>query len=146
MDNDLFTATETLNNAFKEVLKKEQVKNKKWNIRAQINRLRKALAQRNLTISEKLLVCYGTEENLFPSKTGVKQTQQEIRAKRKNAFNEYHELLTKFCELPEEEQERIRQEVFAEEAKIPDDEQSRNRSVTLFEPNDIEDDIDDKEK
>lgn len=110
MDNDLFTATETLNSAFREILKKEN-KASKWSIREHYKHLRQALTHRGLTVSEKLLLCYGNEEELFSSRDGKKQQIQETHKKRQDVFKEFHKLLTEFCELPEEEQERIRKEL-----------------------------------
>ena len=39
------------------------------------------------------------------------QQIQETHKKRQDVFKEFHKLLTEFCELPEEEQERIRKEL-----------------------------------
>ena len=138
MDNDLFTATETLHSAFEEVLRNEN-KVRKWSVREHYRRLRQALTHRKLTVSEKLLLCYGSGEELFPSREGKKQSEQEARKKRQDIFREHLELLTKFCELPEEEQERIRQEVFEEENKIPDDKPLETRSTRPLELNSSKD-------
>ena len=43
--------------------------------RDQIKRLKQAIEQRNLTVSEKLLLCYGSSEELFPSREGKKKSE-----------------------------------------------------------------------
>ena len=78
MDNDLFTAVETLYNAFEEVLKNEKKDYWKCGIRDQVKQLKESIEQRNLTVSEKLLLCYGQEdETLFSYRKGNEQSKQK---------------------------------------------------------------------
>lgn len=136
MDNDLFTATETLNNAFGEVLKNEKNKGHKWGLRDQIKRLKQAIEQRNLTVSEKLLLCYGSGEELFPSREGKKKSEQEFRKKALSINDEFLRLFEELRALPKEEQERINKELdihrlFSTSVTEP----SKDNTKTAFEHN-----------
>lgn len=136
MDNDLFTATETLHNAFEEVLKNEKKDYRKWGIRDQVKRLKESIEQRNLTVSEKLLLCYGQEdETLFPSKKGNEQSRQKAFDKHRQAHEEAARVLDTYYALPEKEQERIRKELGIKFAYEPTKKPPKNNTTTPFEHN-----------
>ncbi len=135
MDNDLFIATETLNNAFKEVLKNEKYKGRKWGMHWQFKRLKEAIEQRHLTVSEELLLSYGPSEDLFVSRDSKKKSEQELRRKGKQANYEFRQLIDKFLSLPEEEQKRIRKELEFDKLFSTSEEPSKNNTTTPFEHN-----------
>lgn len=136
MENDLFSATETLHNAFEEVLKNEKKNYKKWGIRDQVKRLKESIEQRNLTVSEKLLLCYGQEEEtLFPSREGNKLSRQKAFDKHRQAHEEAARVLDTFYALPEEEKEHIRKELGIKFIEEPVEKPSKNNTTTPFEHN-----------
>lgn len=138
MDNDLFIATETLQNAFKEVLKNEKNKSRKWGMRWQVKRLKEAIEQRHLTVSEKLLLCYGPSEDLFTSRDSKKKAEQDFKQKAKQVHDEQKELFEAFLSLPEEEQDRIRKELGLDKLFPSKEELLKNNTTTPLEHNDNE--------
>lgn len=134
MDNDLFNATEILNSAYKEALNNERVNNRKWGFRGQVKRLKEAIEQRNLTVSEKLLLCYGPKEELFSSRSGDKRAEQEAHNKGKGVQEELARLFDELHNLPKSEQDRIRKELGIEKGSITEVvKPSENNTTDAFE-------------
>lgn len=135
MDNDLFSATETLNTAFKEVLKSNEPKNK-YGMRAMFVRLKKAIEQRNLTVSEKLLLCYDFDEkDLFASRDTKKRKFEDNREKAIAAHNEDKLLWDAFRKLPKPERDRIWKEMGMDKMFPLEEEPLDNNTTTPFEHN-----------
>lgn len=134
MDNDLFIATETLQSAFEEVLKNEKVKSRKWGMRGQVKRLKEAIEQRHLTVSEKLLLCYGSDEELFSSRDSQKKIAAERKEKRTAISDEFMRIYEEYKKLPEEEQDRVRKELELDKV-FPWIKSPENNTTTPFELN-----------
>lgn len=131
MDNDLFSATETLNTAFKEVLKSNEPKNK-YGMRAMYARLKKAIEQRNLTVAEKLLLCYNPDEkDLFASRDTKNNKYERIKA----IHNEDKLLWDAFRKLPKKEQDRIWKEIGLDRVFSSKEGLLKNNTTTPFEHN-----------
>lgn len=130
MDNDLFSATETLNNAYKEVLKNNRPSNR-WGMREMFARLKMAIEQRNLTVSEKLLLCYNPDEkDLFASRDTKNNKYEKIKA----IHNEDKLLWDAFRKLPEKEQDRIWKEIGLDRM-FPKEDLLKNNTTMSFEHN-----------
>lgn len=135
MDNDLFSATETLNSAYKEVLKNNKPRSK-WGVGGMFTRLKEAIEQRNLTVSEKLLLCYNFDEkDLFTSRDIEKHKQEENREKAKALHEESKLLWDTFRKLPKEERDRIWKEMGMDKMFPLEEEPLDNNTTTPFEHN-----------
>ncbi len=129
MDNDLFSATETLNNAYKEVLKNNRFRNRRG-MREMFARLKIAIEQRNLTVSEKLLLCYNPDEkDLFASRNTNKNKYEKVKILHK----EERLLWDTFRKLPKKEQDRIWKELGLNKMFPPEEELLKNNTTDAFE-------------
>ena len=97
MDNDLYTATETLRSAYQEAIENDTLKimGTRW----QFKRFKEAITQRNLTISERLLLCYEPKKELFPSKKGKETSDEIYQEKALRTHNESLKLRDEFWKL-----------------------------------------------
>ena len=135
MDNDLFTATETLDSAFREVLKNNKPKNK-WGTRSVFKRLKEAIEQRNLTISERLLLCYSPDhKELFSSRDAKTKNREYMRKKMVDVRNEEKLLWETFRKLPKGEQDRIWKEIGMHDLFHRGEKPLENNPTTAFEHN-----------
>lgn len=133
MDNDLFTATETLNSAFREVLEQNKPKSK-WGRRSVLKRLKEAIEQRNLTISEKLLLCYNVDhKDLFSSRDTKSRNEEHLRKKFIATGNEEKLLCDTFRKLSKNEQDRIWKEIGMYDLFHREEKSLRNNNTKPFE-------------